>query len=117
MMLMFSCVSVFAKAHSAIVSPLVMVVSVAARAVSRRRVGVNEILPLLNFFHRRHRALVSECEEVTVQGWSGRMPSGFDCCFCSCVMDCGVVMRRMMMAENMVVECMRNKNVGDIPSG
>lgn len=50
MMLIFSCVSVFAKAHSAIVSPLVMVVSVAARAVSRRRVGVNEILPLLKFF-------------------------------------------------------------------
>lgn len=43
------------------------------------------------------------------------MASGFDCCFC--VVDCGVVMRRMMMVEGMVVDCMRNKNVGDIPLG
>lgn len=57
------------------------------------------------------------CEEVTVQGWSGRMASGFDCCFCYGVVDCDVVMRRMMMVEGMVVECMRNKNVGDIPLG
>lgn len=45
------------------------------------------------------------------------MASGFDCCFCYGVVDCGVVMRRMMMVEGMVMECMRNKNVGDIPLG
>lgn len=59
---------------------------------------------------------MGRCEEVTVQGWSGRIASGFDC-FCYCVVDCGVVMRRIMMVEGMVVDCMRNKNVGDIPLG
>lgn len=58
---------------------------------------------------------MGRCEEVTVQGWSGRIAPGFNRCYC--VVDCGVVMRRMMMVEGMVVDCMRNKNVGDIPLG
>lgn len=67
------------------------------------------------FLHRRNRVFVGRCEEVTVQGWSGRIAPGFNRCYC--VVDCGVVMRRMMMVEGMVVDCMRNKNVGDIPLG